>query len=147
MKTVQIDEVVYVCAMYVVRVIDGWQVRLPGQPTKFFGDGPHRGHEPAYLAAVEWRRSAMPITGQTRSLRAEENRQKKALTGQPGVFLTTSYGRKKALKGYSFQVRVPGYPVKTIYIGTLNTWQAKYEERLAKAITLARKLRRGSIQI
>ena len=150
MKQVQIDDVVYVCAMYVVRAGDGWQVRIPGLPTRYFADGLHGGHEAAYLAAVEYRRSLAPITSQSRSLRTREQKSKLRPTGEPGVFLQVSVRRRVSgslRKEYRLVVKVPGLPCRTRYLGVESNWEDRLEERLSEARQMRADMTRGLIAV
>lgn len=147
LKTIQIDDIVYVCAMYVVRAGDGWQVRMPRQKTVYFADGVHGGHEPAYLAAVAHRTSVAPITEQKRPLRRDEQKNKLRPTGVPGIFLSVKWRGPKAReanqdKQYYFRITGPG-KLRTLYIGTESTWEMNYSSRLAKAVSIREEFTTG----
>lgn len=138
MKTTVIEGVEFQCPMYLVRAGAGWQVRVPGEPTRFFSDGLHGSTENAFKAALSHRRNLMPITSQQRVLPSQEKASKLYPTGEPGVFLNKKWKRDRKAPEYAFSVTRPGSSRATVYIGTEKTWEQNYEAKLAVAIDIRR---------
>jgi hypothetical protein len=126
--------------MYVVRCRDGWQLRLPGEATRFFADGVHGGAERSHEAAIRARAEALPITSQSRPLAATERSGKRWPTGLPGVHLQRKHRRGKARAEVQLQVRVPGMPTRTIYVGTEATYEARLDAKLEIAAQVREQL-------
>jgi hypothetical protein len=106
---------------------------MPGEPTKFFGDGPFWGVRESYLAAMRERAKRGPVTGQVYPLAECERKSKKRPTGTPGIFLCEKHPKGKNIIEYQLQIRVPGVPIRTLYVGTTDTWGARYAEKLKEA--------------
>lgn len=133
MKKTTVDGVVFLCPTYLVRAGDGWQVRMPGESTQFFSDGVYGGAKESFTEAMRVRALKGPITGLSYPLAECERKNKKRPTGIPGVFLCEKHPKGKNVAEYQLQIRVPGVPIRTIYVGTTNTWEENYQEKLAEA--------------
>lgn len=133
MKKTTIDGVAFLCPTYLVRAGDGWQVRMPGEPTLFFSDGVYGGTAESFAEAMRVRSLKGPITGRSYPLAERERKNKKRPTGVPGVFLCEKYPKGKTITEYQLQIRVPGIPIRTLYVGTENTWENRYQEKLEEA--------------
>lgn len=138
MKTTIVQGVEFECPMYLVRAGAGWQVRVPGEPTRFFSDGVNGSTLKAFEAALSYRRSLMPITAQHRVLPGQEKASKLHPTGEPGVFLNKKWKRDRKVPEYAFSVTRPGKPRTTVYIGTERTWEQNYDAKLEVAINIRR---------
>jgi len=133
MKKTTVNGVMFSCPTYLVRVKDGWQVRMPDEPTLLFSDGVYGGAEKSFEEALRVRSLKGPITGLSYPLAERERKHKKRPTGIPGVFLCEKFPKGKNVAEYQLQIRVPGIPIRTLYVGTTNTWENHYEEKLAEA--------------
>jgi hypothetical protein len=133
MKKTTVNGVMFSCPTYLVRASDGWQVRMPGEPTLFFSDGVYGGTEESFEEAMRVRSLKGPITGLSYPLAERERTNKKRPTGVPGVFLCEKYPKGKNVAEYQLQIRVPGIPIRTLYVGTTNTWENHYQDKLAEA--------------
>jgi hypothetical protein len=100
MKITVVDGIRYSCPTYLVRVKEGWQIRMPGEPTKFFGDGPFWGVRESYLAAMRERAKRGPVTGQVYPLAECERKSKKRPTGTPGICLCEKHPKGKSIIEY-----------------------------------------------
>lgn len=136
MKKTVVNGVDYVCPRYVVRVPNGWQTRLPGEASLFFGDVKHGGVSGSHAAAVDWRVQRLPITTEEKARCFENERpQKKHKLGVPGIYLTEKT-RKNSIPQYELHVVVKGEPVRSIYVGTQNTWESRLPAKLDLAIQI-----------
>lgn len=126
----------YKCPLYLVRAGEGWQVRVPGEVSKYFADGQCGGTNKAYMAAMDYRRELRPITNQTRAVRNKETSNKLYPTGQAGVFFQAKNRPDRGKVEYCFQISAPGQPRATVYIGTDKTWQQNYDAKLEQAISM-----------
>jgi hypothetical protein len=140
MRSTVVDGTSFACPMYVVRCGDGWQLRLPGEATRFFADGTHGGAERSHEAAIRARAEALPVTSQSRPLAAAERSGKRWPTGLPGVHLQRKHRRGKARAEVQLQVRVPGMPTRTIYVGTEATYEARLDAKLEIAAQVREQL-------
>ena len=106
---------------------------MPDEPTLLFSDGVYGGAEKSFEEALRVRSLKGPITGLSYPLAERERKHKKRPTGIPGVFLCEKFPKGKNVAEYQLQIRVPGIPIRTLYVGTTNTWENHYEEKLAEA--------------
>ena len=143
MKITRVNDRDYRCPLYVVRVENGWQVRLPHFPTSFFGDNAHGSVGKSHKAACEARAQSIPIGQETRPLAEKERANKKNPLGVPGVFLIEKFRANKRLSEFQLQVRVRPFPAKTMYVGT----SENYKPRLAEKLILAAKVREEYIEL
>lgn len=132
MRVKYVDGVGYQCPMYLVRAGAGWQVRVPGQQTVYFADSLCGGTEKAFKSAVKSLSAVAPITDLTRPLSEVEATTKQRPTGTPGVFLFEQVRKGRAVE-YQLQIRVPGMPIRVMYVGTAATWESKIDAKLEKA--------------
>jgi len=140
MKKTTVNGVMYLCPTYLVRAGDGWQVRMPDEPTLFFSDGVYGGAEESFAEALRARSLKGPISGLSYPLADRERKNKKRPTGIPGVFLCEKHPKGKNVAEYQLQIRVPGIPIRTLYVGTTNTWGDRYQEKLSEAKRLHQQL-------
>lgn len=132
MRVKYVGGVAYNCPMYLVRAGAGWQVRVPSQQTVYFADSLCGGTEKAFKSAVKSLSAVAPITDLTRPLSEQETTKKQRPTGTPGVFLFEQVRKGRAVE-YQLQVRVPGVPIRVLYVGTAATWESRIEEKLERA--------------
>ena len=125
----------YDCPKYLVRVIDGWQVRLPNIATLLFSDGVHGSTQKAFNQAKRYL--------EPHEVGQVERKDKKRPTGVPGIMLNSGIRPGHNIEEYRFQLSIPGVGLRTVYIGTTNTWEAKYEDKLAYAIKRKSELEEG----
>lgn len=133
MKKTTVNGVPYSCPTYLGRCGPGWQVRVPGAQTVLFSDNVYGGVKEAHQAALDYVSMQAGIGGQNYPMANSERDTKKRKTGVPGVFLCEKHPKGKNVAEYQLQIRVPGVPTRTIYIGTTNTWANRYQEKLAEA--------------
>lgn len=137
MRTTVVDGIEFACPRYVVRVTAGWQVRLPGEPTVFLADSRFGGPGGSHQAAVDMRVARIPMSEEIDGKFAHsERRGKKLPVGIPGVFLVHQPKRGKRAPSMYLHIATKGQPTRTLYVGTLVTWEARLAEKLevAKAI-------------
>lgn len=140
MRSKVVEGKAYPCPMYLVRSGAGWQVRLPGEASKFFADRAFGGVDGSYEGAVAFRREKMPITEQVRPMKLKETASKVHRTGMPGVFLQKRLKKGRDAVEYFFSVTQPGKGRVTVYIGGESTWQQNYDAKLARAVDLREKV-------
>lgn len=133
MRKTTVDGKEFLCPEYLVRAGDGWQVRMPDEPTLFFSDGVYGSADKSFAEVTRVRSLKGPVTGLAYPLAEREKKNKKRITGIPGVFLCEKFPKGKNIIEYQLQIRVPGIPIRTIYVGTTNTWENRYQEKLAEA--------------
>jgi len=136
MKITTVEGKSYPCPTYLVRVGNGWQVRLPEQSSVWFRDGKYGGAKKAYKKALKFLQEKGPITGLDFPFASSERKTKKRPTGTPGVFLCEKYPKGKNITEFQLQIRVPGVPIRTLYVGTTNTWEDRYPAKLEEAKAL-----------
>lgn len=136
MKITRVIDRDYRCPLYVVRVENGWQVRLPHFPTSFFGDNAHGSVGKSHKAACEARAQAIPIGQETRPLAEKERANKKNPLGVPGVFLIEKFRANKRLSEFQLQIRVRPFPAKTMYVGTSENYKPRLAEKLVQAVKI-----------
>ena len=128
-----VDGVSYECPMYLVRAGDGWQIRPPGVRTQYFADALYGGIGPAYNAAFIELWTKDPITGQVRALAERERSNKMSPTGFPGVFRQDKPPRSGKGPEVQLRVSVVQLPARTVYVGTANTGEGRWDGKFAEA--------------
>lgn len=142
MRVKYVNGVEYNCPMYLVRAGAGWQVRVPGEQTVYFADSICGGTEMAFKSAVTALSAVAPITDMTRPLSELEAAKKQRPTGTPGVFLYEVARKGRAIE-FSLQIRVPGVPIRVLYVGTAATWEARIDAKLKQAKELRNQMAAG----
>lgn len=146
MRTTLVEGKEYPCPRYVVRVNAGWQLRLPGQTTLFFGDTRFGSTEAAHRAAVAMRAEKLPLTAESehRFARTERSTKRHPL-GIPGVFLVRQPKRGPRVPSFYLHVINKNQPARTLYVGTEKTWESRLPAKLAQAAEIrAEQIRRAS---
>jgi hypothetical protein len=144
MRIAVVNDVEFKCPRYVVRVPNGWQVRMPGKQTVFIGDGRWGGPSGSHAQAVALRISQMPIlAGEIYLYASTERKDKKEPLGIPGVFLVHAPRRGKRAPEVQLLVAVKGQPTRTIYVGTPRTWESRLSDKLevARAVRMEKILK------
>lgn len=137
-KTKFVNGIEYPYPMYLVRAGSGWQVRVPSFATRYFADLSYGGTCAAHAQAMQYLRDRFGVQYQSRPYASKEHRSKLTPTGEPGVFLLRKCRKGRATE-YQLQVRVPNMPIKTLYVGTSSTWEARFKLRLDCAKEIRRK--------
>lgn len=141
MKSKLVGGVQYLCPRFLVRAGQGWQVRIPGERTVYLADSVHGGVTLAYQAAMRTL-EAREISIETKlGLGTREFPQKQFHTGTPGIYMFKHVRPGRAVE-YQLQVRVPGVPIRVVYVGTERTWESRLEEKMG----LAKQLHRDMIE-
>lgn len=133
MKEKVVDGTVFLCPTYVVRAKNGWQLRLPNVPTEFFSDTIYGDEKKSFVFTIKVLVLKDLPNGLYYPSASQERINKKRPTGIPGVFLLIKDVKGKIIQEYQLQIRVSGMPTRSLYIGTTNTWESLYEEKLTEA--------------
>lgn len=119
---------------YLVRGAGGWQARPPGKPSAWFPDGPSGDVFAAFKKGCAY----LVTTGAPdipQHLRRRERLDKQHLTGIVGVALV--FKRRKGAHFRQVQLNIthpsPGGKSRTLYVGTDNNWQSRYEQKIDEA--------------
>lgn len=62
-----------------------------------------------------------------------ERSHKRFKTGTPGIILSVLFRKKVDYGEYRFRIVIPNRPIRTVYIGTTNTWEMNYKRKLRYA--------------
>jgi len=146
MRTKIVNDVSYECPMYLVRAGDGWQIRPPGDRTQYFSDALYGGVGSAYDAAFSMLSKKSPITGLVRPLAERERSNKMLPTGLAGVIRQDKPARGGRAPEVQLRVSVAKLPPRTVYVGTANTWEDRWDSKLADAKELRDRMVRDLTQ-
>lgn len=138
MRVKIIDGKRYDCPKYLVRVINGWQVRLPGKKTLLFSDGVCGSTKKSFNQAKKYLEAQDPPI--------VERKDKKMPTGVPGIVLNISPRKDRNIEDYRLQFRAHG-SLKTVYVGTSNTWEDRYDDKLAVAARRKSELEGAEVKV
>lgn len=119
---------------YLVRGAGGWQARPPGAPSAWFPDGPTGDVLAAFQKGCAYLLAAgAPNIPQ--HLRKRERQDKLHPTGIVGVAL--AFKQRKGAHFRQVQLTIthpsPGGKSRTLYVGTDNNWQSRYDQKLDEA--------------
>lgn len=137
-RSICVADVEFACPRHLLRLSKGWQIRPPKQPSRYFGDEKYGSTCAAFSAAEQALKACLP-TAPTRVFRSVEGTHKHRLTGTPGVYLCGST-RPGRTPEFRLHVRVPGHPIRVIYVGTDVTFERNYPRKLQQAVALRQTL-------